>query len=103
MAGVGWWASPEIVYFLVPVVGLLAWAVATHRCPLTAGRAAAAAFAVGVGALPWIVDNVRTGWASFHIAGVGSVPHGSYADRLHVVAVDVLPMEIGLRAPGSGQ
>ncbi|MGH9087584.1 MAG: hypothetical protein ACRDYZ_05645 [Acidimicrobiales bacterium] len=103
VGGVGWWASPEIAYFAVPAAGLLAWELVRRQARATVVRVAAAVAAFGVGALPWLVDNVQRGFASLSAAGVGGTTHGTYLHRLHVAFVDMAPMQLGLRAPTSGR
>lgn len=74
--GVGWWSSPEIAYFAVPAALWLVplWrprpAARARRQPARARQrswsrpAALGLFAAGVGALPWLWANARTGLAS---------------------------------------
>jgi hypothetical protein len=67
-AGVGWWSSPEIVYFVVPTAVLLLQSFWADR---SEGKAAQwirhvvmAAVAALVGALPWLWSNARSHLAS---------------------------------------
>jgi hypothetical protein len=103
-AGLGWWASPEILYFAVPSAVLL---VACSRrfggrgdlfatWPLVA---ALAAFALG--AAPWLYANVTS--------RLGSLRHGAYPSsgsgylsRLGSFFRDVLPAQLGARTVPSG-
>ena len=60
--GVGWWSSPEIIYFVVPVGLLLIGAIVVspsgHRFVVGVPRVVVALAAVGVGALPWLWVNI---------------------------------------------
>ena len=87
-AGVGWWASPEIAYFVIPAVVLLVaswdrlyagssgaggrWSAPWHVTPL-----ALTAAGVIVGALPWLYSNVR-----YRLRLVASRQSGAGAVRL---------------------
>ena len=112
---------PEIVYFAVPVLILLIMAIArSPRSPTSPSSPASAAspaspasagaerrqwsaglaalvVAFGVGALPWIWANARSGFASLSTAQLNSsVPDSGYVGRLGVFFHDVLPMTLGL-------
>jgi hypothetical protein len=120
-AGTGWWASPEIGYFVVPAAVLLvaSWdrlfrsgssspstsalvsASRRHRwsrpwrvTPLLLTVAGA-----GVGGLPWLYANIRSGFASLHL---GRRPPVGYPQRLSIFFHDVLPSQLGLRAVPGG-
>jgi hypothetical protein len=120
-AGTGWWASPEIGYFVVPaVVLLLASWDRLYRCgpPGPSGPSAPStsrrqrwsgpwgvtpllltvAGAV-VGALPWLYANVRSGFASLHLGPPSPV---GYPQRLSIFFHDVLPSQLGLRTVPGG-
>jgi hypothetical protein len=90
-AGLGWWISPQILYFLMPVT---AWLMLKRVLPhgysilgLVAG------FVIGAG--PWIVTNIAQGWPSLSIPPVSGTP----ADRLWAFSSGGLPMALGLRIP----
>lgn len=103
VAGVGWWSSPEIAYFGVAVLPLAAVGLARARgLRRRLGRAGAAIGGFGAGAGAWLAANVRSGFASLHSAGVGSVPHGSYASRLGTFFTHMGPLMLGLRQPTTG-
>jgi hypothetical protein len=113
-AGLGWWASPEIVYFAVPTgVLLLAswdrpWSWAQRRAD--AGRSDRWRFgpvvvALGgavVGALPWIYTNAHTGFASLRAGSLPSTPGQGYGYRLSVFFHVMLPMQLGTRSVPGG-
>jgi hypothetical protein len=106
--GVGFWSSPEIVYFALPsaiwTVGWL-WRARGHP-PELARRAAASVgglLAAGVGALPWLWDNVTSGFPSLSASKYdlpSVVP--PYAARLGDFFRGALPTVLDLRVPRSG-
>ncbi len=111
-AGVGWWASPEIAYFVIPAIVLLvaSWNRLSAPPPGSAGRWSApwhvtplALTAVGVvvGALPWLSSNVRSGFASLHLGTPAPAQFG-YRARVSIFFHDVLPTQLGLRTVPGG-
>ncbi len=106
-AGLGWWASPEIVYFALPTAVLLvaSWRRLFGDLDRPGGLQLAPVFlAVGgavVGALPWIYTNARSDFASLR---PGVIPPATvdYGGRLSVFFHDVLPMQLGVRAVPGG-
>jgi len=101
VAGVGWWASPEVAYYLLPSTVLLA--IAVIRAPLPSGvaRALAAGTSCGAGMLPWLLAGAHDGWATIRAAGPTAVS-GPYTFRLGVFFRHVLPMLLGLQIEGRG-
>lgn len=108
-AGVGWWASPEIVYFAVPCgLWLLRW-IWARRADLRADLRRhlawwSAAVVVGAaGALPWLWDNVTSGFPSLN-ASTYYVPSTTpgFAARVAIFVKDSLPLLLDLRVPASG-
>ncbi|HVX23024.1 MAG TPA: glycosyltransferase family 39 protein [Acidimicrobiales bacterium] len=107
LAGVGWWSSPEIVYFAVPAVVLVG--VAIHGDPELGHlrrwgtRLALTVVAAVVGALPWLWANVVSGWHSLTI-GAFQVPPDApgYSGRLRLFFEYMLPMLFSLRAQQTG-
>lgn len=98
--GVGWWATPETLYFTVPAAVVVALSVRAHRGAAIGKRACAAAVGVVVGALPWIVASFSVGLAAFGTKTPSPVP---YFSRLSTFFTHVLPMLLGLRIEGAGQ
>lgn len=88
--GLAWWATPQALVLAAPAVGWLAW----RRRDLVRHSWLPAAAAV-VGALPWLVANVRHDWYSLSNPPAG----GTAADRLHNLAATTLPSALGLRLP----
>ncbi len=108
LLGVGWWSSPEIVYFAVPgAVWTVGWLWRARSEPSALRRRAAAAggglLAAGVGALPWLWDNVTSGFPSLEVSKAdlpGVVP--PYGARLGDFFRGALPTVLDLRVPRSG-
>ncbi|MGH9061067.1 MAG: hypothetical protein ACRDZY_16370, partial [Acidimicrobiales bacterium] len=100
--GIGWWSSPEFVYFGVAVgaaVGIAACRRVT-RPHFSHLLVMVATFVVG--ALPWWWTNLHTHFASLSPSASPTYIHASYLGRLSVFFVKTLPMMFGLRLPGSG-
>jgi len=104
VAGLGWWSSPEIVYFVLPAVVLL---VQSFRADLTAARGPRwvrllliGVAAACVGALPWLWANLRSGFASFNQTAYADAP--GYTERLRLFFHYSVGMLFSLRATGSG-
>jgi hypothetical protein len=98
--GVGWWSSPEMAYYAVPVAIILGVAVA--RFPHWREWVLPGCFVLGtatVGALPWIWANVGSRLASLRAGPTNSSDFGS---RLGVFFRYALPMETGLRRAEDG-
>ena len=94
--GLGFWASPEIVYFTVPAVVMAATSLRGRSASTAVARAAIAGGAAFVCALPWI-------WATWSSRGAG-IPSSpvSYVSRLGTFFTHVAPMVFGLRVEGAG-
>lgn len=105
-AGLGWWASPEILYVALPALPA-ACRVAVRSVrrrgivalrPVLAGVAAAA-----VTLLPWLVASVHDGFASLSVANADQTAGDlGYLGRLRVCFTHTLPMALGARLPVSG-
>ena len=109
VVGLGWWASPEIVYFLIPAglifVGSL---VAAQNHSRSGARYWVIRVGLGLGAflvgcLPWLWDNSQSGFASLK-SGSFQVPPGSpgYVGRLRSFFEGSFPMQLNLREPQTG-
>ena len=112
--GLGWWASPEIVYFALPSAVLLAtwwWvtrrgsgqdASATDHSP---ARWVAVALVVGgglVGSIPWWYANAHTSFASLRSSSFPANAGATYGGRLSVFFHYTLPMQLGARTVLTG-
>jgi hypothetical protein len=108
-AGVGWWASPEIAYFALPVAVVLVaswdrlYAGPERRAgPWHPAPAVTALAGVVVGALPWIYTNARTGFASLRAGSLPNYEGIGYGGRLEVFFRAMLPVQLGVRAVPGG-
>jgi hypothetical protein len=107
-AGLGWWSSPEIVYFAVPTAMLIVTTVASEmkagnraaagRPPWYRGRVALALLGAVVGAIPWIYTNIGNGFASLNYGAQVTVSSSSFTGRLSTFFHQILPMQLGLKA-----
>lgn len=107
-SGIGWWSSPEIVYYLVPSVLLLVGAVvsdtASERLARWSVRGALAAAAAALGALPWLWDNVGTGFKSLRAQAFALPPQPlSYGGRLRVFFEYSFAVLVNLRKADNGR
>ena len=95
-AGLGFWASPEIVYFVVPAAVMVAttW---RGRSVLDVGtRVAIVAGTAFIGMFPWIWTTITSGSTQIPASTA------SYLSRLGTFFTHVLPMILGLRVEGFG-
>jgi hypothetical protein len=91
-AGIGWWTSPQILYFLLPAA---LWLLSRRpESVLRSGWVVMPAFVLGAG--PWVVTNVADGWLS--LTDIPAVTDGP-ADRLEALVTGGLPMALGLKTP----
>ena len=98
-AGVGWWSSPEIVYFVIPAAFLLVTDIYKRRLPGTAVAVAAGFLALIVGALPWIYTTAtRGGTLQQPNAPISS----DYLQRFKVLFTHAAPIVLGVRVEGAG-
>ena len=90
--GLGWWATPQFALVAVPAVAWLAWVRRDSFLLLWPAVPAAV-----LGALPWLVANLRHDWFSFSFAPGG----GTYLSRFRGFFTATLPMILDLRVPFS--
>lgn len=94
-AGLGWWGSPEVTYYVVPAVGFLGWRLLKGRIEFRRDLLALAVGGAVVGALPWLWANAQSGLGSLrHVQGKTG---GSYLDHLSTLFTHVTPIVLGLR------
>jgi 4-amino-4-deoxy-L-arabinose transferase-like glycosyltransferase len=94
-AGVGWWGSPEIVYYVVPSGIFLAWRFFKRRIDLRPGFLILAVFGAVIGATPWLWANAKSHLGS--LRHVAPQPHPSYTSHLSIFFTHIAPMALGLR------
>ena len=105
-AGLGWWSSPEVAYFLVPagliLLGALFGGGPALRWWIT--RLAAGAVGFVVGALPWLWANVNSGFQSLNPSSfpAGSLSDTGYWGRMNVFFHYALPVELNPRRLQTG-
>ena len=98
--GSGWYANPQVIYLVGPALAWLAIiSVKGRRSDLLRLSWVAAAGAV-VGALPWLVANLHSDWASLSVPPVPI--HTTYLERLELVFKTGLPIALGLKVPYGG-
>lgn len=97
VAGLGWWASPEISYFLVPSAVFIALDLRSHRHRRDLADVSLGLTAFVIGALPWIVATLR-GADTFHQQ---PSPEG-YLSRLQLLFTHAAPIALGVRVEGAG-
>jgi len=95
-AGAGWWTSPNVMYFAIPV-GV--WFLAFHRRAILPGALYAVPCAV-LGALPWIWNQATYGLTAFELKE--GQAQGGYLDHLGYFFTHALPTALGIRAPITG-
>ena len=107
VAGVGWWSSPEIVYYAVPALVLLVWAIVAdtqvdrgRRWLVRLGLAAVTGI---IGSLPWLYANAHSHLASLR-TGAFLVPPGSpgYLGRFKIFFEYSFPMVLNIRNESDG-
>jgi hypothetical protein len=90
LAGLGWWQTPQVMYILVPAGLWLTW---VRRGAV--GRVIAGVPTFAVGAAPWLVANINSGFASLNPPA--AVVKGNYGDHLLTFVREGLPMTFGLK------
>jgi hypothetical protein len=107
VAGIGWWSSPEIVYYYVPTAWLLVAALwrdpSVRRLRWWVDHAGVALLAFVVGALPWLWANLNSGFASLRSSTFPVGPNEpSYGGRVHIFFRYMFPMLFSLRQGETG-
>jgi hypothetical protein len=103
-AGVGWWSSPEIVYFALPAFVLLIQSFLGDKAAERASRwvrhALIGVVAACVGALPWLWANVTSGFASLNQSAYANAP--GFTERLRLFFHYSVGILLSLRGTVSG-
>jgi hypothetical protein len=112
-AGLGWWGSPEICYYLVPSVVFILWRLLKGRIEFRPELLLLSFAGAVVGALPWLWNNLHSHLGS--LRKVPPQPDDSYLAHLSNFFKHTLPIVLGLRlranyvidqlawVPGSGR
>jgi Dolichyl-phosphate-mannose-protein mannosyltransferase len=88
--GVGWWSSPELIYYLVPAGLIMAgflWSRGDQLTGLLPGLGALVV-TTGIGMLPWLWANAQSGFKSLKTSSFGAPPqpityHGRLSQFFH--------------------
>ena len=94
--GVGWWATPQIVFFAFPAV---VWLVLRDRRMLL--RLPIAGVAALIGAAPWLRVNLRHDFISLQVPPQPS--NDGYLDHLQHLVAQGIPTALGLRVAYTGR
>lgn len=96
--GIGWWSSPEIVYFAIPVAVVILWETGKRWTAGYVANLALAAAGFVIGSLPWTLAFLHDGSAIFQQA---PSPVG-YGGRLQLFFTHAAPIALGVRVEGEG-
>ena len=91
--GLGWWQTSHIVPVALPIVAWTVW-----RQPKVLRKLWLAIPLAVLGALPWILWNVKHDWISLDLSYAA---HSTYLHRVRTFFSPLLPMILGLREYGS--
>ena len=82
--GIGWWSSPEVVYYLIPAGLMLLGYFWSKRDQWVAllSRVGVLVVLAGVGMLPWLWANANSGFKSLKTSSLGGSPPFTYRGRL---------------------
>ncbi|HEY5272979.1 MAG TPA: hypothetical protein VIJ34_07065 [Acidimicrobiales bacterium] len=97
--GVGFWCSPEVAYFAIPIAAVLGFRLLRGRLRLGLVDVVAGLAAVIAGALPWLWSNLRSNFASFHPA---TQPYPKLSEHYSMFTMHALPIALGLQLHGDG-
>lgn len=97
IAGIGWWSSPEVVYFFVPALGGFFGRRIQKLSDLWIRPAAIALAGFVVGASPWLATNIRTRFESLRIGSSPKYVDLGYFGRVEVFFHETLPIMLGLK------
>ncbi len=103
--GVGWWASPEILYFVVPAAPFVAWSVwrrRGRRTPGTPGDIALFVASAVAGMAPWLYTNAHTHFASLRTGAHYGPMDGTALHRVGILFTKTLPIILGTRTMQTG-
>jgi 4-amino-4-deoxy-L-arabinose transferase-like glycosyltransferase len=91
VAGLSIWQSQQLVPVVLPLIGWTIW-----KQPRSLRQLWVAVPLAVVGALPWILWNIRHDWGSLHSTLANTT---TYQHRLRIFVSPLTPMMLGLRTP----
>jgi hypothetical protein len=91
VAGLGFWASPEVIYFVLPTAIVLVGSIG-RWCSIR--RLAILAAGLVFGALPWLYTNATSGFPSL---STGAAQSRGLGHRFGIFLHEFLPIEFGLK------
>jgi hypothetical protein len=97
--GVGFWCSPEVAYYAIPIAVVLGVRLVRRRLRLGLIDVLVAVGAAVVGALPWLWSNLRSDFASFHPV---PQPYPHFSEHYAMFTQHALPIALGLQLHGTG-
>ena len=97
--GAGWWGSPEIMYFVLPIVVGLCYRVFRQHRSVPLSHLAIAITGALVGASAWLEFNLGHHFVSLHS---GVQPDPGILRHLKVLVVHTIPLIVGLQLRVSG-
>jgi Dolichyl-phosphate-mannose-protein mannosyltransferase len=103
--GVGWWASPEILYFVVPAAPFVAFSIWRRRRRQSSGAASHVAVlvtSVVTGMTPWLYTNAHTHFASLRTRAHYGPMDGTALHRVGILFTKTLPIILGTRTMQTG-
>jgi hypothetical protein len=100
LLGLGWWCSPEIAYFAVPVTLLICSKLLIRKIRIDRGETLVIVVAATLGALPWLWSNLRSSFASMK---AGRQPYPGFMNHLHVLFAHAFPIAAGTQLVGNGR
>ena len=99
LIGLGFWCSPEISYYAIPIAAVLGFRLVRRRLRIDAADVAAGMVATLIGALPWLWSNLRSNFASLHHV---AQPYPHFSEHYSVFMMHALPIALGLQLHGNG-
>ena len=96
-AGVGWWATPEVVYYLVPAGIFLGWRLLRRRVEFRPGLLMLTVAGAVVGAFPWLWANAQSRHHLISLRSIPAQPDPSYTSHLSIFFIHIVPIVLGLR------
>ena len=98
--GAGWWGSPEIMYFALPIAGFVIYRMVRDRLRLRIRDVSIAMCSAVLGAGVWIWTNVQSHLASLR---AGVQPNNSIPSHLKTLVEHALPLLLGIQLRASGR